>query len=158
MFLSYVFSRSLDSEFSASRLRVYITSSTVRTTVTAHTVPRLSPAGWSTRRSVWGARPGGRGNLRNRNRNPRKEFLPYRIRPQCRNVRCAAASDARLGRANDFVFAASLSCRDPRPAIISDSSRRRGVRWSPEILFREWCWVLQGVWPEWWSGQGCKLF
>ena len=33
------------------------------------TVPRLSPTEWSARSSVWGARPGGRGNLRNRNRN-----------------------------------------------------------------------------------------
>lgn len=36
--------------------------------VPTHTVPWLSPTGWSTRRSVWGARLGGRGNLRNRNR------------------------------------------------------------------------------------------
>ena len=33
-----------------------------------HTVPRLSPTGWSARSSAWGARPGGPGNLRNRNR------------------------------------------------------------------------------------------
>ena len=45
--------------------------------VPTHTVPWLSPTGWSTRRSVWGARPGGRGNLRNRNRNRTVRIVRY---------------------------------------------------------------------------------
>ena len=58
--------------------------------VPTHTVPRLSPTGWSTRRSVWGARPGGRGNLRNRNRRHVACLARTMVNSRHKNFTCDA--------------------------------------------------------------------
>ena len=88
--------------------------------VPTHTVPRLSPTGWSTRRSVWGARPGGRGNLRNRNRKPLRDPKP---RLACIHAAGRGVLPSLVCRQHSFAsarFLAAARCRRSSLSTLSN--------------------------------------
>ena len=102
--------------------------------VPTHTVPRLSPTGWSTRRSVWGARPGGRGNLRNRNRFVTVQYQAWWNTPTARGARARARrDDQKQGKidpiysTNNTLFVQEFRRSTGSMAKIAQSMRATGV-------------------------------
>ena len=109
----------------------------------------LSPTGWSARSSVWGARPGGRGNLRNRNRNSAsaggRDAASTAARPLY-STHARPAEDQVLGMSSGPVMTA------PCPQL--------GLGWEVMVAEGALFWLAEALslvgrlmcWPMCWNG------